>query len=279
MEDLNKQQIILLTLLISFVTSIATGIMTTSLLQEAPVEITRNINRIVEKTIETVTPAVTTSQTKTKETTTVIVKEEDSVVDSINKNINSVVRIKEKNATLGINDFYGIGLVISKDGTILANRKTISRDSTYTALMADNKEFTLTPVGVDKNTNIILFKAQTPDKSPYVFTPAVFADAEPKLGQTLIGIGGDETNSVSVGRASLLLTKDLTVGTTTTKYLNGISADISLKEIVQGSPLLNLSGDVVGFNVSSDSFKYFTYIGVIKKEINTILETPKTPQP
>lgn len=279
MEDLNKQQIILLTLLISFVTSIATGIMTTSLLQEAPVEITRNINRIVEKTIETVTPAVTTSQTKTKETTTVIVKEEDSVVDSINKNINSIVRIKEKNTILGINDFYGIGLVISKDGTILANRKTISRDSTYTALMADNKEFTLTPVGVDKNTNIILFKAQTPDKSPYVFTPAVFADTEPKLGQTLIGIGGDETNSVSVGRASLLLTKDLTVGTTTTKYLNGISADISLKEIVQGSPLLNLSGDVVGFNVSSDSFKYFTYIGVIKKEINTILETPKTPQP
>jgi uncharacterized membrane-anchored protein YitT (DUF2179 family) len=57
MEDLNKNQIVLLTLLVSFVTSIATGIMTTSLLQVAPVEVTRNINRIVEKTIETVTPA------------------------------------------------------------------------------------------------------------------------------------------------------------------------------------------------------------------------------
>ena len=43
-DDLNKNQIILLTLLISFVTSIATGIITTSLLQEAPVEVTRNIN-------------------------------------------------------------------------------------------------------------------------------------------------------------------------------------------------------------------------------------------
>ena len=82
MEDLNKNQIVLLTLLVSFVTSIATGIITVTLLQEAPIEVTRNINRIVEKTIETVTPGtVTTTQ---KEVTTVVVKEEDLIIDSIN---------------------------------------------------------------------------------------------------------------------------------------------------------------------------------------------------
>ena len=89
MEDLNKNQIVLLTLLVSFVTSIATGIITTSLLQQAPVEVVRNINSIVEKTIEKVTPATvtTTSPAGTKEVTTIIVKEEDVIIDSINKNI------------------------------------------------------------------------------------------------------------------------------------------------------------------------------------------------
>ncbi len=85
MEDLNKNQIVLLTLLVSFVTSIATGIMTASLLQEAPIEVTRNINSIVEKTIETVVPA--TPSTPQKEITTVVVKEEDRVIESINKNV------------------------------------------------------------------------------------------------------------------------------------------------------------------------------------------------
>src|SRR3989338_9400060 len=114
MEDLNKNQIVLLTLLVSFVTSIATGIMTVSLLQEAPLEVTSNINRIVEKTIETVTPA-TILTPQQKEVTTVVVKEEDLIIDSINKNIKSVVRINEKDSVSGTSIFYGIGLVVGKD--------------------------------------------------------------------------------------------------------------------------------------------------------------------
>ena len=156
MEDLNKHQIVLLTLLISFVTSIATGIMTVSLLQEAPLEVTRNINRIVEKTIETVTPA-TILTPQQKEVTTVVVKEEDLIIDSINKNIKSVVRIKEKDSLTNITDFYGIGLVMNKEGFIATDRKTITGSNIYTAVMSDETEFTLTPIGLDKQTNFILF--------------------------------------------------------------------------------------------------------------------------
>src|SRR3954462_9706866 len=107
MEDLTKHQTILLVLLVSFVTSIATGIMTVSLLSQAPVEITRNINSIVEKTIETITPAtVSTSKPSGKDTTstvtTVVVKEDDLIVASIDKNAKSIVRISDRERISGV---------------------------------------------------------------------------------------------------------------------------------------------------------------------------------
>lgn len=279
MEDLNKNQIVLLTLLISFVTSIATGIMTTSLLQEAPLEVTRNINRIVEKTIETVTPATVTTSGQ-KEVTTVVVKEEDLIVDSINKNLKSVVRIKEKDGNVGTVSFYGIGLVLTKDGIIAADRKYIATGNIYTVTMSDGKEFPLIPMGVDKQTNFILFKAnqgeKVNDKTSYPFSPAKFADADPKLGQTLIALGGDETNAVAVGRILSLEMKESGVGTSTIKYLSGITTDVSTKDLVDGSPAFNLSGDVVGFKLSSDSSKVFVPVSILKKEQTVLTEASKS---
>ena len=277
MEELNKNQIVLLTLLVSFVTSIATGIMTVSLLQEAPLEITRNINRIVEKTIETVTtPSVSTPQ---KEVTTVVVKEEDLVIDSINKNVKSVVRIKEHDPILVVTNFYGIGLVVSKDGLIGADRKTITAGNSYSVIMSDGVEFPLTPTGVDKQTNFILFKAiqsVSTSTKPYTFISAIFAESEPKLGQTLISLGGDTTNAVSVGRVVSLQMKESTTGTTTAKYLGNIETDLSTKDIVSGSPIFNLSGDVVGVKLSSDTSKLFTPMSLLKKELVTLTESIKS---
>ncbi len=72
MNDLNKSQLILLALLISFVTSIATGISAVTLMQQAPTSFTTPINRIVRQTIEKVvqvdnsrsTPPLTEDQKK-----------------------------------------------------------------------------------------------------------------------------------------------------------------------------------------------------------------------
>ena len=51
MEKLNKSQIVLLTLLVSFVTLIATGVVTVSLMDQAPPAIAQTVNRIVERTV------------------------------------------------------------------------------------------------------------------------------------------------------------------------------------------------------------------------------------
>jgi S1-C subfamily serine protease len=278
MEDLNKNQIVLLTLLVSFVTSIATGIMTTSLLQEAPLEVTRNINRIVEKTIETVVPSSPSTNTP-KEVTTVVVKEEDQVIDSINKNIKSIVRIKEKDGVTGEITFYGIGLVINKDGYIVADRKEIPSTDLYVATMNDGRDFPLSPLGVDKQTNFILFKAnlpEKPEKTPYVFIPAALSDKDPQLGQTIISLGGDISNAISVGRVISFQIKETGTGTTTTKYLAGIDTDVSGKDVVDGSPVFNLGGDVVGLKLALDATKSFTPTSVLKKELPSLLESIKT---
>lgn len=278
MQDLNKNQIVLLTLLISFVTSIATGIITVSLLQEAPLEVTRNFNRIVEKTIETVTTpgTIVTPAAPQKEVTTVVVKEEDQILSSINKNIKSIVRIKEKDNIAGTTSFYGVGLIISKDGQISTDRKTIITGGTYSATMSDGTEVALTPTGVEKNTNFILFKSVQP-KTPYVFIPATFGDSEPQLGQTVISLGGDTSNAVSVGRVVSLGTKDTTVGTTTTKSLIAIETDVATKDLVAGSALFNLSGDLIGIKLSTDPLRSFTPISLLKKEISLLNDTTKTP--
>ncbi|MBA3732817.1 hypothetical protein H0W91_00365 [Patescibacteria group bacterium] len=276
MEDLNKNQLVLLVLLISFVTSIATGIITVSLLQEAPLEVTRNINRIVEKTIETVTPATPTTTVTTsnnKVTTTVVLKEEDLILDSIKKNINSIVRIKEKDGGNFTTRTYGIGLVVTKEGIIAADRNGDTTGNGYIGITNDGTELPLTPVGENKSTTFILFRAgqEKSPKGPYVFVPAVITEIPPKLGQTIIGLGGLVTNSVSVGRIVSLDMKESGIGSTTVEYLSSIDTDLPSKDLIHGSPLFDLSGNVVGIKTTGEGLKAFTFSAILKKEISILL--------
>ena len=84
-KDLNKPQLILLAVLLSFVTSIATGITTVTLMQQAPASFTAPVNRVIRQTVEKI------QQVEGKTTVqTVVVKEEDLVVDAIAKNKSAV---------------------------------------------------------------------------------------------------------------------------------------------------------------------------------------------
>ncbi|MFA6523926.1 MAG: hypothetical protein WC264_01270 [Candidatus Paceibacterota bacterium] len=61
LKELNKSQLILLAILLSFVTSIATGITTVTLMQQAPSSVTVPINRIIRQTVEKIVPVDTVS--------------------------------------------------------------------------------------------------------------------------------------------------------------------------------------------------------------------------
>ncbi len=288
MESLSKQQLILLALLVSFVTSIATGIVTVSLMDQAPPGVTQTINRVVEKTIERVVqePTKQTAAIVTKET--VVVKADDAILSAIEKNTGSVVRIKETTGE-GKSNFAGIGLVVSREGLIVSDisvayRKTDSAGNTiaesYQGVFPDGRIFPLNIVFSDQGAGLLFLApiVQDREKGVYRFTPPQFSTMELKLGQAVVAIGGDDTNSVSTGIISNLVQKaaqKTTDSSTTTpqaaRELIAIKTDIRSSELVLGSLLLNLSGEVIGMNAGPQSVSRNTFLP-IQKVLDEVLK-------
>jgi len=239
MEDLSKHQLILLVLLITFVTSIATGIITFTLLSEAPVEVTQQINRVVEKTIERV---VTEPGQPEKVTTTVVVNEEDRVLESIAKNEKSIVRLKTTGAD-GSEIFVGLGLVVSTDGIVVADLRSHSVASSFSILFFNEKTYSSGRSFIDKENGLVFIKVDVPkNENPKpTFYPAVFGDSNGlKIGQSLVAISGRDSNAASIGRVFQLKYSD------DKKSVTNIFSDIKVSKTHLGSPALNLSGEVVG---------------------------------
>src|ERR1035437_6158780 len=118
-KELNKSQLILLAVLLSFITSIATGITTVTLMQQAPSSFTAPINRVVQQTVEKI------QQVEGKTVTqTVIIKEEDLVVDAIAKNKSATFAITKENQDMygkTIEVSVGKGFAISTDNRVVAD--------------------------------------------------------------------------------------------------------------------------------------------------------------
>ena len=87
MEDLNKNQLILLALLVSFVTSIATGIVTVALMEQAPQSVTQTINKVITQTIEKVV-------TEKAPAAVIQASEDDLIASALEKNSRGVVKIR-----------------------------------------------------------------------------------------------------------------------------------------------------------------------------------------
>ncbi|MFZ2048999.1 MAG: serine protease [Minisyncoccia bacterium] len=268
MEDLTKTQIILLTLLVSFVTSIATGIITASLLAEAPLSVTQTINRVVERTIEKVNPTSTNSTLK--EVT--VVKEEDSIMNSINSSTQSLVRIKEPIAVDGTQAFYAIGAIVSKTGLVISDKRGVILGGTYSITLADGSILPAIVAYVSDTERLAVFKIVLDTNHQNGLTPISFSSKELQLGQSVIAMEGREKNVVGIGRVTGLNTRteknskgvDVTV-----PY--SVETDIDPTNEIQGSLLLNLSGELVGIKTSNDDLivpaRVYTAISPIRQAI------------
>lgn len=148
-KELDKRQLILLTLLITFVVSIGTGIVTVSLMKQMPQKIPQTINNVIQRTIEKVTTVEVPATIKTSDVNnnTTIKKSSELFADSGD----ALVSIYLKNITGEIpatttvdgsettntkqQDAIGQGVIVSDIGLILVESSILNGDDVYKVIL------------------------------------------------------------------------------------------------------------------------------------------------
>ncbi|MDD4803841.1 MAG: serine protease [Candidatus Pacebacteria bacterium] len=260
MENLSKQQIVLLTLLVSFVTSIATGIVTVALMNQAPVGVTQTINRVVERTIEKVVPSTPTKETQTIVKETIVVNVDDQVTNAIEKNSKSIVRIYTTEDDYFYNTesikFIGVGVVISDDNIIATdNNISISNSGKYFIKTEDGKNRELTILRTVSGEEVALLKIKEDSKNPITLPKvSLISNGNLKLGQSVVYIGGESKNMIGTGIISAINTKEVkdqkNASSTINTVITSIETTILSKDLISGGLLLNLSGELVGIKTT-----------------------------
>ena len=224
-EDLNKTQVVLLVLFVSFITSIATGIVTVALLAQAPPGVTQTINRVVERTVEKVLPG--TTQVQVKEVR-VITTEEDLIVQAVSAARPAIVKVYDRLGFLVANA-SGTPLVFtSRDGFEL-------NSGDYLVGTFDGKERGVEVVSLSeaKGVAVLRFKGK---EGMEKFSTLGLASREPALAQTVVLVS---PTSVLLG-----IVRGLEEGTASSSPL--ISVSFSVPDSKIGAPLLDTKGNVLG---------------------------------
>lgn len=234
-EQLNKMQIVLLTLLVSFVTSIATGIATVSLIEKAPADVMRVIDRIVEKPIETFVPGE-----KEVVTNTVVVQENELIAKAIETMRPSVVRLYEIGRSK--NTFVAFGVVTDASPIIMSSTATFKQKEKYLAV-TDGGVSVKVIAGVPTNGIFTFTIDPSQTEGVPVFQPITkVALADIKLGQTVVALSGSEFFTISPG-----VVTGVTPSTAESPMATGaIKTTIDTTGMVLGAPLMTNKGELIG---------------------------------
>jgi hypothetical protein len=258
-KDLNKPQLIMLALLLSFVTSIATGITTVTLMQQAPSSVTIPINRIIRQTVEKIVPAEgkTTVQT-------VVVKEEDLVVDAIAKNKSALFSVTKETKDIDgrtIEISAGEGFAVSNDGIVAVDGSLVPDKEVY-YVKNDSGKFHADFISLDKNGfSLLKIGAPLDEKNKITFSVPTFGDlSKMKEGQKVLVLGNTISSFIFDGN------KDIKINVTKSNA---------------GGLVLDLDGDVIGIALSGDTTSFASIdsiSGAIKPTTPaTGTTTPTTP--
>lgn len=241
-EELNKFQLILLALLVSFVTSIATGIVTVTLLAQAPPGVTQTINRVVEQTIQTVVPEATS--TKPAVTQTIVVKEDDLITGSIASALLKTGRVFGGMSTTS--PVVGLAAQIAP-GVLVTDSAIVSKDNLIDINGVDaifSVAQTFPEIGI---------AVLTPEATSTVLgTPFTVGDTSAiKLGSTVTAILAVSNPRVAIGSVSALFP----LATTAKKgsvpvAVRAVDTNLDVGTIT-GAPLIDLFGNLVGISTGA----------------------------
>jgi hypothetical protein len=224
-------------------------------MQQAPASFTVPVNRVIQQTIEKI------QQVEGKTITqTVVVKEEDLVVDAIAKNQSAVFVVSKETQDVDgktIEVSAGKGFAISTDGIVVVDSSLVADKVNY-YLKNDSGKFKADFVSVN-TAGFSFLKIGAPvngtDKS--VFKVPAFGDlSKMKMGQKVLVLGSDISSFIFDGN------KDI--------KMNVAKGD-------GGAAVLDLDGNVLGIALSGDTL-HFASIDIINNALKgTTPATPTTP--
>lgn len=248
LEHLNKSQIVLLTLLVSFVTSVATGIVTVTMLEEAPPVIAQTVNRVVERTVERVVPSGQPAAVNTVTEKTVIVKESDAIAQAVTAANASIVRLYTNGKdTEGkeIDVFLGLGIVFKEDGTILTDSATLPAGTIFVA-RADGQRATATVAQSDEITGLALLQGATTtvEGQSLSWNSIRIASGDSSLGKSVVAVSGKTSTRIGDG----ILTALPDAAPEDMKRI--VETNIPTGAIAFGSPLINSDGELEGISTA-----------------------------
>ncbi len=228
-EELTKSQLLLLTILVTFVTSIATGILTVSLLDQAPPVATQTINRIVERTVKTVAPALPATIVKTI-VSAPAPSNEDLVMGALSvQDARTVLLYKLKASTT---------TPAMAVGTYLPTIRAVVTTKSKNLPKQVNIEFpngAIEPVTLVRVVgNLALYGFSDSAKLPKATMPKLVPKGNLKLGETVLAIRGD--GSATTGIIS---------------QINSSGIHTTLPTVGVGVGAVDLEGNLVGIVIDS----------------------------
>jgi hypothetical protein len=171
-KELNKTQLVLLTLLITFVVSIATGIVTVSLMEQAPKSVPETINNVIQRTIEKVSTDPTTTTTNATDTKGSLLNANESAMVSIYPKSYDAATGQAVTTTDTPKEL-GQGVIISDTGLILVDSNILTGTLDTYAVTLDKVTFDATVLKKFTNgfTILKLSQQKTAPTTPAVPAP------------------------------------------------------------------------------------------------------------
>ena len=224
-EDLNKTQLLLLTILVNFVTAIATAVMTVSLLDQAPPTVTQTVNRIVERTVETAaqTPLPTIPGIAAPAKETIVIRDEDLLSAAIRADAGRRVMIHKGATTTPV---LAIGTYLpDKRAVVTATGAALPKEATIVFANGTTAEASLSRAGA----TLTIFGFSDTATLPAATTPDLIAAASLNQGQTLVS-----------------LTRDLAAVSGIISLVDEVGIRANVTGVPPGAAAVNISGDIIG---------------------------------
>lgn len=285
MEDLTKQQFIILVILVSFVSSLFTGIVTISLMNQAPGQITQTIQKVVERSASLENSQKPLQKKEAQELELGALSRDVLIGDIVNRVSPAVVSIIATKDIPIIEQYFvnpfsddlfgkvfpelqipqyrqngtekkqvssGTGFFVSEDGFLITNKHVVAdREAEYSVVTNEGKTMTAKVVARDPMHDMAVLKIEGKN-----FQHISLGNSDSiKVGQTAIAIGnalGEFQNTVSIGVISGLK-RNITAsggGSGVEELTDVIQTDAAINPGNSGGPLLNLKGEAVGLNTA-----------------------------